>query len=88
MEVRFYIQVFLDAITLEGVPTSTTRVSNKVIPTICILSQPHFYPLNDKYLFYLNTLQYVSSLKNCILKLGGLMPYERDLIQFADLLNS
>jgi hypothetical protein len=40
MEVIFYIQVLFDAILLEGVPTSVTRVSNNVIPLVfptCIL---------------------------------------------------
>jgi hypothetical protein len=45
-----------------------------------ILPQPHFYPLNNIYLFYLNTPKYILSIKKIILKFRGMMAHKRTLI--------
>jgi hypothetical protein len=91
MEAIFHTQVLSYVVKLEDVPTCITRVSNKVIPIVfptCILPQPHFYPLNNTSRSYFNTLEYVSILKNFILKFLGMMAHERSLIPLVVLLKS
>ena len=68
MEMRFYIKVLSKVVLLEGVPTKVMRVSKKcdLVPVVfyaCILPQPYVYLLNDKSMYYLNTLKHVSNLK-------------------------
>jgi hypothetical protein len=47
---KFFVQLLSDVVLLEGVPIWVTRVSNKVKP--CIISQPQFYPLNNRSLWF------------------------------------